>query len=501
MKSHSRARHVTKRPLLQRLKNMSCHTKVSSKTKVSPDMVSDVPFPQSASPPIVLVHIGDRQVEIPFEKVLNGFWSGGLDSSCSVCNGSFNRETGPPIRTISSDHYVGSYQSHQFRVHNRHLDCMTRDHWKNIVPISHAWHNPVAKAHSSRESSDSAISLTLHIPSLVLGAVQHRFGSGIEIWHDYMSIPQWQHETQQSLLHLLPVVSNKAKRSIMHFDDVSTEVLRSITDMRRSMAPPLETLAAYMHSNWYQRMWVCLECASSQRAYVLSKDYSIHVYSFKGIEARMADHVGTYLSSHDRATFHTRCKELNFDHLSVRSLSNISSIKARSTLGAVYDIIARKQCHTYRDRFIATSAFLHNQCYKEAVITLPADTTEACLWVSRWSLERGDYAPLLLAPSLHSKESEVSGARWLRGYKDMTFLTWRLGRIVHEASSPIIMREGKIMAQLEIIGNITRWEYLSFAAVSQEEDFTILLDWVMATSNTSEIQFLATLPRIHHFHS
>ena len=241
-----------------------------------------------------------------------------------------------------------------------------------------------------------------------------------------------------------------------------------------------------MHSKWYQRMWVCLECCSSQRAYVLSEEYEIHNHNLKGIEALMGYHVLAHQSNRNRADFLAECKELNLDHLMTHSLSNIWRVEGRLTLGAVFDMIARKQCRTYRDRFIAI---------------LPADTTEACLWISRKCLEQGNYTPLLLAPSLHREELAVPGARWLRGHEHMSVLTWRLGRIVKEADDLTIIRVGKIMPELEVVGDIITWAYFSFAAFSQLEAFSTLINWIIAASDTAERQFLATIPRIYHFRS
>ena len=448
------------------------------------------------------IRVGPRSFEIPYGDVLHEFWGDRLDSTCMICNGCFDDATGAPIRTISIDHEPQESEPQRskraLRVHNRHLECINTKQWVKIIPISHAWHEAVAVAHETQRSSPVAINLVLGTPYRALDALRCRFGADIEAWHDYLSVPQWKVKTQQQLLHALPLIFSKPKKAVVHLDDVSPDVIQRIANPH--LLAPLKTIAQYMHSDWYQRMWVCLEYTSSKQTYLLSGENTIVNHSFRAVEGRMIAHIGSHMRKLDREAFLAECKKLGLDHLSVGSLSNIQRIRAKLTLGAVYCIIAGKKCRTYRDRFMAACSFLNIGSYLDVAAQLPEDQIEACLWLSRKCLEHGDFTPLLFAPSPAGGESEIPGARWMKGHGQMSVSTWRLGRLATTAKDPVIIRQGKIMPQLELVGDIGRWEYFSFAGDSTER-FASILDWAMAATGGSARKIALTMPRIYHFYS
>ena len=472
---------------------------------IASSIVSTTPTPPTSphSNPFI-VRIGSRLLEIPHSALLYNFWGDGLNSPCMVCNEPFNDDTGPPIRTTSIDREEQENESNPqkqcLRIHNRHLECIDAKQWAKIVPISHAWHEAVAVANESQRSTTAAIDLVIDTPYRALDAVRRRFGADSEAWHDYVSVPQWKIGTQQQLLHALPLIFSKPRRAVVHLEDVSSVVIQKIAQTSFATPAPLETIAQYMHSDWYQRMWVCLECTSSKRVYLLSKENNVASHFFRSMEGRMVGHVGTHMRSLDRETFLAECKRLDLDHLSIGSLSNIQRIRAKLTLGAVYVIIAGKQCRTYRDRFVAACSFLNIGSYREVSAQLPRGQIEACLWLSHKCLDQGDYTPLLLAPSSAGDEPEIPGARWMKGHKQMSVSTWRLGRITKAAKDSVILRQGKVMPKLELVGNITKWEYFTFTGDATER-FTYILDWLLAATDASADKILLTMPRIYHFHS
>ena len=459
----------------------------------------------SISPDPILIYLGPQLLKVPYNDLLHNFWGGRLDSPCMICEGPFNDGTGAPVRTVSIDCEGQESRSNlarpPLRIHNRHLECIDAAQWTKIVPISHAWHEAVAVANESQRSSNTAIDLVIDTPYRALDAVRRRFGTDVEIWHDYLSVPQWKVKTQQQLLHALPIIFSKPRRAVVHLEDVPTAAIQRIAKTSLGVPAPLETIAHYMRSDWYQRMWVCLECASSKHIYLLSRENAIASHSFRTVEGRMVEHIGSHMRQLDRETFLAECKKLDLDHLSVASLSNIQRIQTKLTLGAVYVIIAGKQCRTYRDRFVAACAFLNiGNSYREVSAELPEDQTQACLWLSRKCLEHGDYTPLLLAPSLAGDEFEVPGARWMKAHEQMSTLTWRLGRLTKAAKNLVILRQGRVMPQLELVGDICKWEYFSFVG-DPTVRFASILDWIIATTGTSGYKAATTMPRIYHFHS
>jgi hypothetical protein len=49
--------------------------------------------------------------------------------------------------------------------------------------------------------------------------VSRKYGDS-EIWHDYLSVPQWGCDVQHQLLYVIPDIFNLLKMSMIHWDDV-----------------------------------------------------------------------------------------------------------------------------------------------------------------------------------------------------------------------------------------------------------------------------------------
>src|SRR5436309_15898621 len=124
-----------------------------------------------------------------------------------VCLQSFDGDD-PPIRTVtfetSHDLLSGSLDitqtpisPHPIRIINRHFTCI-KARKVNYIPVSHAWHQVVSSAQKDHIQNIETARLVYQIPIKSLLALSK--DATTEVWHDYLSVPQWQKKVQQQLL-------------------------------------------------------------------------------------------------------------------------------------------------------------------------------------------------------------------------------------------------------------------------------------------------------------
>jgi hypothetical protein len=147
------------------------------------------------------VRVGDRVRSTSQAKFLGEIWADVFDSDCIVCLQNFDPPQQLPIPTFTftiSNKVEGSGTTEALtiplRIYNRHLACIAENQI-NYFLISHFWDESVAVANDSRSSNDEAEILVPRCLWGTFAAVEAEYGPDIELWHDYISIPQWQRDT------------------------------------------------------------------------------------------------------------------------------------------------------------------------------------------------------------------------------------------------------------------------------------------------------------------
>ncbi|PCD24558.1 hypothetical protein AU210_013677 [Fusarium oxysporum f. sp. radicis-cucumerinum] len=232
--------------------------------------------------PSVSFHVGSELRQTPQSSFLSYVWGTGLDSDCASCGKHFPPDGEPPIRTIAAgnrnsqpsviDITQEPLSPWNLRILNRHLSCIKANK-VTYVPISHAWHPMVATAQDLHLESIDASRLVYQIPLRTLLALTAKFPS-TEIWHDYLSVPQWRPEVQGRLLLSIPEIYNHAAKTVIHLDDVgATHLLGQVKDSPYDKF--IIDFAAIIRSRWFDRMWVALEYIQSNDVIILTEDYKI----------------------------------------------------------------------------------------------------------------------------------------------------------------------------------------------------------------------------------
>ncbi|KAG9197013.1 hypothetical protein G6514_002539 [Epicoccum nigrum] len=438
---------------------------------------------------------GDTVLDVRFDGLLSFLWKNEMNTDCDVCAKSFQNE--PPIRTFCKLQESEETTLH-IRVFNRHFACLEEGKHA-FVPISHVWHDSIRDANMDAKptnagTSTKAATSTREATSTVLSTLEALFEGAedaylpeVEFWHDYVSVPQWEPEIKDALLLLLPAIYHRADEILVHLADmpnpfISILLLASLTGPPRTVKEAIDRilpLRILCSSEWMQRMWVTLEYSQCKAACIMGETNHI---------VRSADGSGFLLFGRDTFTnliqaSHNQLNELfryasSFcDSLSLPGdfLASLTEkgVKGsglnRLCLGEALELVNKKCCSEERDRLLAIYLLLNPESAPTNRPKIPKDSSEACFWLWKYALLKGDYSPLLLQP----KELNLSsnpGDRipsWAVGWNGLAKGEWRLGdQKVGPTRSPILI-DGAMRLDLDVIGTIERIHHLGVKACGQ----------------------------------
>ncbi|KAI0404868.1 hypothetical protein F4802DRAFT_214576 [Xylaria palmicola] len=467
--------------------------------------VTEEPKP-SIQEPTIIIYLGSVRQQVAQSKYLSHIWRSGLDSPCVVCHQDFPEGKEPPIRTFAFETSEDLGEDalditqlpiipHPIRVFNRHFKCLKSKRVK-YIPISHVWHEAVSQAQVTREPTLNAIRLGYQVPIRSLLALTRHYGR-LEVWHDYLSVPQWHTATQQQLLLQLPTIFSYPDRMVMHLHDVPQSHLNDVV-APASYSVFLESIAKLTNSRYFERMWVVLEYIQSKEAVILSQYYDI----FDRPAANVCDvagvNLGKYISRLGQNRFNELAQAKGFRWSKRACWDDQQTWKHQDprlrTLGAAIFIIGQKTCRDHRDYFFSLR-FLLNLHQDEAEITtiLSDNTFESYLALCWDALKGGDYSPLLFLP-LDSEEPNPR-APWLRGHSKISHNLWDYGMCRRLATSQVIIREGKIKPKLESVGVVQGFEHYDFFG-SAESVFDRVARKIIDVSGTSPQAFHDAVSRI-----
>lgn len=404
------------------------------------------------------------------------------------------------------------------RVHNRHLECIEK-HQIPIIPVSHVWNEGISRANIEQGVNGDAIYEVFFRPIHILQRATLRFPDvlkrPVEIWHDYFSVPQFNHDIQERLLLALPDIYRVAPFILVHLDDISNDTIRGMfpahgEDNAPSMMRRLDCISNFFSAHWFKRMWTNLEYTYSQRACILTSDH--HVLYWDGAEltrdpfALFRDHavaeareidiqMSLILPPHLHAQFqkqkqsYTTVGPSTYRRLQAQSGYNLNYCEALQHISTL-------ECRSYRDRFIAMAGMLSIGSYRDTTLTIPKDAAAACLWVAQECLRRGDYSPLLLTPM---GETPLTEARWLVGHEKMSPTMCYLGRRTHEPKNLSIIEPGtdQIRFTMQYVGEVILSWHVEFCGGDDFINFCIVAEEILATTGPNAREFVAGILRVY----
>lgn len=131
-------------------------------------------------------------------------------------------------------------------------------------------------------------------------------------------------------------------------------------------------------------------------------------------------------------------------------------------LSEAVEVVAKKECFLFRDRFIAIYILINGNILYNNSLPLPIMEINTCAQVWRSALVKNNYSPLLLQPreyiiTLNPKTRVPS---FLVGHRSLDGAEQNLGNLKAPLSRPLIGIDPVVQAELDLVGEIEKIYYL-----------------------------------------
>jgi hypothetical protein len=288
-------------------------------------------------------------------------------------------------------------------VYHRHLECLFKS--TQYVAISHVWHSQVADLQYRMTEATVCVDDVAHIvreytARICLGLATSLTGQ-FEIWHDYISVPQWQPSLKGQIIQAIPQIFNNAELTIAHLSDIDAG---SVKAMREgvSVYERCRGISNICNAKWFSRMWTTMELTQSRRLRAMLKDYSLvedhHIHHPFLHELHAAWSIEVREQGNSQATEKMVGMGNNLvpwqlgpvDQIRLQNLRGI-----QTTFAAAHEILARRRVTIPRDFFHALLGILKTNLTEPQ---LSSEDPVAMLQIARNCIKEGDYSPLFMIP-------------------------------------------------------------------------------------------------------
>ena len=143
----------------------------------------------------------------------------------------------------------------QLILYHQHMDCLFQS--TQYVAVSHCWHRDVADAQYNKKKSTMQISdvarIIRDVPARVCQGVFQGLGKSVEIWHDYISVPQWRDEAKWAIIQAIPQIFERAMLTTAYLSDLD---VASISAMREgsSSSERCRGISIICNAKWFSRV-------------------------------------------------------------------------------------------------------------------------------------------------------------------------------------------------------------------------------------------------------
>ncbi|KAK0506965.1 hypothetical protein JMJ35_010665 [Cladonia borealis] len=321
----------------------------------------------------------------------------------------------------------------QLIIYHRHMECLFQ--FTEYVAISHVWHRDVADAQYHKKKSTVQISdvarIIRDVPARVCQGVFQGLGKGVEIWHDYISVPQWQDEAKWAIIQAIPQIFERAMLTTAYLSDLD---VASISAMREgsSSSERCRGISNICNAKWFSRVWTAMEFTQSDTIRFMTKDFVLvnkHLHSspehhdlFEEIKHKWSTELreaGIAIRIEAMVGMGYNLVPWQLGPLNLVRRHNKDGI--RNSFAIAHELLSRRCVTCPRDFFHGLLGILKTgQTEKD----LSEDMSEALLQVARRCLRNGDLSPLFMVPAA---AQGLLNERKVRSYGYIDLDTFALG--------------------------------------------------------------------------
>ncbi|KIW01132.1 uncharacterized protein PV09_07418 [Verruconis gallopava] len=326
-----------------------------------------------------------------------------------------------------SDRIVVSSLSDAIIVYHRHLNCLLR--FEKYAAVSHVWHSGVASLQYSRNTvgpkAKELARVVLERPVQIYRGIQNGnlevVGDDFELWHDYISIPQWQQDIKMNVIQSIADIYSNAAFVLIDFHDVEASAVQAMR-FGKTVRERACGISDICNAKYWSRMWTAMEFSKSKRLVPMLKDFVLlqpnpqHETVMHELDATWAELGDGKMLEVMIGIGNNLCPWQVGGLTLARDLNLCGEATAFAN---AYDFLSRRGVTNSRDFFYAFLAILKSPIAEHE---LPDDDHQALLQIARDCIRRGDYSPLLMAPQdVYPRPNEAAIRSW--GYVDLRYFS------------------------------------------------------------------------------
>lgn len=413
---------------------------------------------------------------------------------CLICRNPFTKDRSL-IRTFKIQPHGTALERHScsniitlpgelIAIYDRCLGCLVSSKIEYIT-ISHVWDSEVSKAQNAGRDtvpSTNAQTSAFTLPIKVYHGIFESLGKDHEIWHDYISVPQWTEDLKRPILRTIPQLYSKAFFTLVHLHDVPPRAVQSLR--ADASEDRIRGMTEICNGVWFRRIWTAMEYVRSERVRVMLEDYRIA----NDVEDLFLGEMAEVWAEETRrqGNVHNVERMTTDNNLVAWRLGPLKSIGAlrETSFGHAFSLLSRRLCTQKHDFFYALLGIVKAELDE----SIDEDDRQACRQIAKQCLEVGDYSPLLMLPRFEARHRMK-----LHGYHDVR--PWGLGQEL--SSSPIqnglVLRPTNLTLKAEKIGIIKFARKFQSLAFDEPTMLAHLASIVLDYTGPDLVSFVSTL--------
>ena len=327
------------------------------------------------------------------------------DLRCCKCSDSFEQDVLVRTFQIQSREYnnVGAdrtcsryIEAPKFRIalFNRHQRCQNGVRY---LAVSHVWDRTVSGAHlQGRHTPLETEARDLIIDSLdrIAAGLHGEIDEGMEIWYDYISVPQWENRFKAQIIRAIPVIFYQAEFTLIHLDDIGGEQLELLRN-GETQKDRLAGITGICNAKWFKRVWTVMEYVRSRNIRVMNSHgqlmSGVTDATFLEMYQAWDKEVANAPSVHHVEAVAEMGKNIVPWNLGPLGIGHAAKVL---DFGLAFSLLSRRGCASMGDFFEALLGIVKGKIDEP----LSTDPEKAIVQIAVSCLKAGDYSPLLMMP-------------------------------------------------------------------------------------------------------
>ncbi|KAL8308238.1 hypothetical protein RB593_006520 [Gaeumannomyces tritici] len=312
-------------------------------------------------------------------------------------------------------------------LYDRHLECLLKAKVPYIT-ISHVWDTEVsATQYKGRHSPQDEVvrHKALNFPTHIARSISQSVQENRELWHDYVSVPQWTPELKTNILESIHKIYNFAILTVVHLNDVAPVTINAFT-RGESDEKRRQGMLGICRAKWFSRVWTAMEYIRSPKVWLMDSELQLH--TDENANSLFRNTMNSFWAGQviKAGSTHKFEADIDISHNIVPwNLGPLDWCRnhQKRNFGLAFSLLARRGCQSRDDFLYALHGIVTGSTAEVKGMLQCVSWEERYIRIALYCIEAGDYTPLLITPEWAPQDGEPN-VRWMpannvrEGYHD-----------------------------------------------------------------------------------